>query len=400
MFRAYQYVLYPTARQGRALEHLLAVQCEAYNAALEERREAFKRGIRVHKFDQFAQLKDLHESRPDFMQYGVTVARGTLTRLDRAFCAFYRRVAAGQRPGFPRFKARGRFDCCPYEDTSGWKLKEADHRLYLQGIGHVKLKVQRPLRGTPKTLHLRRQGRRFTATIQCADVPARPLPPTGRQAGFDLGVVNLATSSEGEVFDNPRDLARGKEALVAAQQALSRKKLGSKRRRRAREGLSRQHQKIANRRRNGLHQLSRRLVNGYDLLVFEDLAVAIHSARGTVEAPGSMVVQKAGLNREILAAAWGGLIGMVAYKAPEAPLKAPYEAEEAGRELILVNPRHTSQRCSSCGHTEAANRPSQATFACRACGLEVHADCNAARNVLWLGSSLRREKREAETGAA
>jgi putative transposase len=132
-------------------------------------------------------------------------------------------------------------------------------------------------------------------------------------------------------------------------------------------------------------------VNGYDLLVFEDLAVAnmVRSARGTVEVPGSMVAQKAGLNREILAASWGALIRMVAYK-----------AEVAGRELILVNPRHTSQRCSSCGHTEAANRPSQATFACRACGLELHADCNAARNVLWLGSSLRREKREAETGAA
>src|SRR5207302_3487820 len=86
---------------------------------------------------------------------------------------------------------------------------------------------------------------------------------------------------------------------------------------------------------------------------------------------------------------WGALIRMVAYK-----------AEEAGRELILVNPRHTSQRCSSCAHTEAANRPSQATFACRACGRELHADCNAARNILWLGSSLRREKREAETGAA
>ena len=70
VFRSYQYVLHPTARQRRGLEHLLAVQCEAYNAALEERREAFKRGIRVHRFDQFAQLKDLHESRPDFMQYG------------------------------------------------------------------------------------------------------------------------------------------------------------------------------------------------------------------------------------------------------------------------------------------------------------------------------------------
>ena len=139
------------------------------------------------------------------MRYGVTVARGTLTRLDRAFSAFYRRLAAGDKPGFPRFKARWRFDCASYEDTSGWKLKEGDRRLYLQGIGHVKLKLHRPLRGIPKTLHVRRQGSRWTATIQCADVPAQPLPPTGRQPGFDLGVVNLATSSEGEVFDNPRE---------------------------------------------------------------------------------------------------------------------------------------------------------------------------------------------------
>src|SRR5437879_12592206 len=119
--------------------------------------------------------------------------------------------------------------------------------------------------------------------------------------------------------------------------------------------------------------------------LFEDLAIPnmVRSARGTAEAPGSMVAQKAGLNREILACSWGALIRMVAYK-----------AEEAGRELILVNPRHTSQRCSSCGHTEAANRPSQATFACRACGRERHADCHAARTILWLGSGLRRSKAE------
>ncbi|HMC07805.1 MAG TPA: transposase, partial [Actinomycetota bacterium] len=92
------------------------------------------------------------------MRYGVTVARGTLTRLDRAFSAFYRRCSAGQKPGFPRFKAVSRFDCASYEDTSGWRLEEADGRLYLQGIGHVRIKLHRPLRGIPKTLHVRRQG--------------------------------------------------------------------------------------------------------------------------------------------------------------------------------------------------------------------------------------------------
>jgi putative transposase len=206
-FRSFQYLLQPTARQARALEHLLGVQCEAYNAAVEERREAWKRGTRITRYDQFAQLKDLHEIRPDFLQYGVTVARGTLTRLDRAFSAFFRRVAAGQKPGFPRFRASSRFDCVSYEDVSGWKLKEPDHRLYLQGIGHVKIKLHRPLRGVPKTLHVRRQGRRWSATIQCAGVPARALPPTDTQAGFDLGVANLAASSDGEFFENPRHLA-------------------------------------------------------------------------------------------------------------------------------------------------------------------------------------------------
>ena len=131
--------------------------------------------MRVTPYDQFAQLKDLYEARPDFLQYGVTVARGTLIRLDRAFTAFFRRVAAGQRPGFPRFRARSRFDCVSYEDVSGWKLKEADGRLHLQGIGHVRIRLHRSLPGGPKTLHVRSQGTRWTATVQCAEVPAQPL---------------------------------------------------------------------------------------------------------------------------------------------------------------------------------------------------------------------------------
>jgi putative transposase len=165
-------------------------------------------------------------------------------------------------------------------------------------------------------MHVRRQGRRWTATVQCAGVPARPLAPTGRQAGFDLGVANLAASSDGEFFENPSHLARGREALTAAQRCLARKQRGSKRRRQAVARVAAHHRRNANRRRDGLHRLSRRLVDSYDLLVFEDLRIAnmCRSAKGSLEEPGSRVAQKAGLNREILAASWGGLISMVAYK--------------------------------------------------------------------------------------
>lgn len=140
-----------------------------------------------------------------------------------------------------------------------------------------------------------------------------------------------------------------------------------------------------------MHKLSRRLVNGYDVLVFEDLKVTIltRSARGTVEEPGSHVAQKAGLNRAILSAGWGILLRMVAHK-----------SEEAGRDLIWVDPRHTSWACSDCGHREAGNRPSQATFRCLACGYRDHADVNAAKNILRLGLSRRLHRREAETSAA
>src|SRR5207302_3160741 len=135
-----------------------------------------------------------------------------------------------------------------------------DRRLYLQGVSHVKITLHRPLRGIPKTLHVRRQGRRWTARIQCASVPPAPLAPTGREAGFDLGVAQLATSSEGKVFENPRHLARGTDALVSAQQALARKQRGSARRRKAKDRVARQHRRIASRRRDAAHQLSRALV--------------------------------------------------------------------------------------------------------------------------------------------
>lgn len=391
MFRSYKFLLQPTARQRRSLELLLAAQREIYNAALEERRAAWKMARHsVSRFDQFAQLSFLGASRPDVMDFGTVAARGTLTRLDRAFQGFYRRCRQGAKAGFPRFKGAARFDTVSYEDaSSGWKLKENDRRLYLQGIGHVKVRLHRNLRGTPKSCHVRREGRRWWVIVQCSDVPATPLPATGRAAGIDVGVANLAASSDGELFANPRHTATSAAELAAAQQALARKQRGSNRRRRAAARVAAVHRRIANRRRDTHHQLSRRLVNTYDTLVFEDLAIAnmVRSARGSLAAPGHNVAAKAGLNREIHSAGWAQLLAMVAYK-----------AEEAGRDLILVAAHNTSRRCPHCGHTTVANRPHQAVFRCQACGHAAHADVNAAINILRAGQA-QRPQREVETHA-
>jgi putative transposase len=384
--RTYRYLLQPTNRQRTALGSFLGVHCELYNAALEERRGAWAWERRsVTYVDQTRTLTELRALRPEVLACGVTVCRGTLKRLDRAFAAFYRRCRAGEKPGFPRFKSVRRFDSVQWEDTDGWRLKTEEGRLYLCGIGHIKVRLHRPLRGTPKAITVRREGRRWWVSIRCVDVPAIPLPATGREVGLDLGVRFEVATSDGQLVAADRPLTRSAERLALAQRELASKHRGSGHRARASARVGAIHRQVSNQRKDFGHQLSRSLVNSYDLIVHEDLKISAMVRRprprkdeetGTYRANGAK--SKGGLNRSIHDAGWGQLLSFLAYK-----------VEEAGRELIAVDPRYTSQRCSSCGHVEAANRCSQAEFRCLACGHTAQADVNAAQNILRAGRARR-----------
>jgi putative transposase len=229
-------------------------------------------------------------------------------------------------------------------------------RLYVQGIGHISYRTsRRGIRGTPKTLIVKREGRRFFAILQCELARPEPLAPTGRDIGLDLGVRELVATSDGDLIDNPRQFAAGRNRLAREQQALARKVKRSGRRRVQVHRVAAAQRKIANQRRDFAHQLSRRLVNDFDLICHEDLRITnmVRSASGTIENPGTRVAQKSGLNRSIHDAGWAQLIAFITYK-----------AEEAGRAVMAAEPRHTSQRCASCGHTEAANRV-EAKFRCQ-----------------------------------
>ena len=297
----------------------MAQQRYLYNAALAERKNAWEQGKhRIKRFDQFASLNGLTETNPPLAQYGITVARGTLTRLDLAFGGFFRRcreAKPGVEVGYPRFKGPHRWDSVAYPDTSGWKIDPATRRLHLQGIGHIKVRLHRDLPGRPKTCTVKRRGTRWEVTVFCDRVPAKPLEPTGRQVGIDLGVAAILTTSDGEHLANPRFTRNAEEKLARSQRDLDRKVKYSKRRKRAVARVATHHRKVANCRKDLAHQTSRRLVDSFDLIVHEDLLVASMVRRpsprpnseGGFDPNGAAA--KGGLNKSIHDAGWGQLLG-------------------------------------------------------------------------------------------
>jgi putative transposase len=384
MRRAYTFRLRPTARQHAALERCLASHRELYNAALQERRDAWQlRRTGVSYGDQSAQLKEIRAVRPDVAAWSFSSQQATLRRLNRAFAGFFRRVQAGSTPGYPRFKPAHRFDSVEWpKDGDGCRWRPDCRRVYLQGIGQVKVTVHRQVDGRVKTIHVRRQGRRWLLVLSCDLVPTQPLEPTGAAVGVDVGIASFATTSDGQHVPNPAWGRAAAARLRTAQQVLSRKQQGSNNRRRARATLAARHHKLANQRRNFHHHTARALVASYDLLVIEDLRirnlVRRPPPRPDRDRPGmflpNQAAAKSRLHRSIHDVGWAQFVSILRAK-----------AEEAGRVVIGVNARHTSDRCEACGHTAPENRASQAMFCCQGCGHAANADEHAARNILRAG---------------
>ncbi len=384
MRRAYTFRLRPTARQHVALGHCLASHRELYNAALQERRDAWRlRGTGVSYGDQSAQLKEIRKARPDAAVWSFSSQQATLCRLNRAFASFFRRVKSGEAPGYPRFKSAHRFDSVEWpKDGDGCRWQPDTRRVYLQGIGQVKVTIHRRVEGRVKTIQVHRQGRRWMLVLSCDQVPTRPLEPTGAAVGVDVGIASFATTSGGQRLPNPGWGRAAAARLAAAQQVLARKQPGSNNRAKARELLAARYRRIANQRRNFHHHTARALVADYDLLVVEDLKirnlVRRPAPRPDPDQPGRFLANRAaaktGLHRSIHDAGWAQFVSILRAK-----------AEEAGRVVIDVDARHTSDRCEACGHTATENRASQAVFCCRRCGHTVNADEHAARNILRAG---------------
>jgi putative transposase len=391
--RSYKFLLRPTCRQAAALAEMLEDHRQLYNAALEERREAWRMGRHsVSFFSQAAQLKDVRNNDSAIQgRWASHSQQATLRRLDRAFQAFYRRCKAGQKPGYPRFKGRGRWDSVTWQSVgSGVKWDSVPHptvtRAYFKGIGHVRVHQHRPVKGTVKTVTVKRELGRWYMFLSCDGVPADSKEPTGAVVGIDMGVASFLTTSDGRHVPNPRPLAARAERLAAAQRSIAPKKRGSNRRRKAAHKVAGLHGKVRRTRLDHAHKTALALVRDHDLIVHEALKVASMTRRPKPKPdesqPGAYLpngaAAKTSLNRSINDAGWGVFLSVLASK-----------AESAGRVIVAVNPVNTSRRCAQCGHVAKGNRVSQAEFRCLACGHEAHADVNAAINILKAGLALR-----------
>jgi putative transposase len=396
--KAFKYRIYPTSAQETILRDTLETCRGVYNSLLNERTHDYEIcGKSPSRLVQQTHLPVWKQTHPELSGVHSQVLQDVVRRIDLAFEAFFRRVALGEEPGYPRFKGKGQYKSITYPQL-GFAIGE--NCVILSKIGTVKAVLHRPIEGKLKTCTVRRDGDKWYVTFSC-EVEADPLPPSEEQVGIDVGLKTFAALSNGEFIANPRFYRKEEKALAKAERNASRgseafgvpeglpvkldkvkNKHRSKVRRKAKKVVRRVNERIKNRRHDFLHQTARRLVNRFGLIAVEELQIenmmATPNAKPDPENEGEFLpngaCRKAGLNKSIGDAGWGMFRFLLTYK-----------AESAGRVVVNINPAYTSQDCSGCGYRPP--KEDQKTLRdrihfCPRCGLTLDRDTNSARTLL------------------
>lgn len=358
MHKAFRYRLYPTKAQERTLQLTLNTCRWLYNYLLEQRKVAWEeRQESLSLYGQLSGIPALKAERPELSVVHSQVLQNVGVRLDLAFQAFFRRVKAGEEPGYPRFKGVGWYDSFCYPQ-SGVVINGAT--VALSKIGTIKMVYHRPVDGRIKTTCIKRSGTgKWYVTFSC-DVPDVSLPERTERVGIDVGLVSFATLSDGGKVDNPRFFRHEERALKRVNRQHAKLAKGSPKRRKHRKAVARVHERVFFRRHNFVHQESRRIVDTYQVIAVEDLAV-------------NRMVHNHCLAKSISDAGWGMFASVLSSK-----------AASAGRTYVAVNPAYTSQDCSRCHHRQKMPL-SDRVYRCPCCGLVMDRDRNAALNILGLG---------------
>jgi len=357
MRKTYKFRLFPTKKQKQALQSSLNACRWVYNETLAIRKKTWEEKQKsLSLYDTSNFLVQWKKEKSELKNAFSQCLQNAQLRVDLAFKAFFRRIKAGEKPGYPRFKGFDRYNSFTFPQT-GFRLIE--EKLNISKVGPIKIKLHRPIIGTLKTCTIRRQAGKWHACISVEYEP-RPLPKNERAVGIDVGLENFATLSTEERIANPHFFKIEEKTLAKAQRKLSKQKNGSLKRKKAKKVVVRIHERISNRRHNFIHQESRKIINKFGIICIEKLNT-------------KNMMQNHFLAKSIADVAWNQFAQALFYK-----------AEEADRKIVAIDPRNTSQICSQCG-TVVKKKLSTRWHKCLVCGLKLHRDINASRNILRLG---------------
>jgi len=363
MFRAYKFRLWTNANQERELAIMLETHRRLYNAALRQRQWFYDEWQISRSYEeQSAWFKYQRGDNRWFGAINFSSAQATLRRLDKAFANFFRRVKAGEEPGYPRFKSADRFNSILFP-SHGDGIRLTANRLRVQHVGTIRVCLHREVEGQIKTLSLKREFDTWFVVVACEIPESAKVGNTLPALGLDVGLTQFATTSDGEKIANPRFLKSELPELRRAQRSLSRKKKGGRNRAKQRRRVNRLHARVANLRRENQHKVSNDLISRYGKIAVESLNV-------------QGMIRNHRLARAISDVAWSSFVVVLTHK-----------AERAGGEVKQVLPNYTSQICSACGQN-VPKTLAERVHRCE-CGFVMDRDQNAALNILgraWPGA--------------
>lgn len=358
MNKAFRFRAYPNKAQEEAMTSLLETHRCLYNSALSQRKNCYEAEQKTIGFgEQSARLTVARKADDALALANSSSCQRTLRRLDRAFQAFFRRIKAGEKAGYPRFRGYGRFDSVDFTIGDGSKLTK-EGKAYFQNVGDVKLKLHRPIEGTIKTATFQRHAGHWYVIFVCDTGDVTAEPSSNPAIGIDLGLKSFLVTSEGESVDAPKLYRKAQAKLRRSQRAVARKKRGGANRRKAVQNLAKIHAHVANQRKDFHHKTAKSLVDRYGVIVHEDLNI-----KG--------MVRSLNLAKSMHDAGWSGFLTILKQKAESAVVR-----------VVAVNPRNTTQICSRCGCLPTVPIGlSVRVYACEHCQFTLDRDFNAAINI-------------------